>query len=50
MERIPSKGELNRVSKVKDARLGGRLPYDVVMMFKILIFQCLYNLSDEDME
>ena len=30
--------------------MGGRPPYDVVMMFKILILQGLYNLSDEDME
>ncbi len=28
----------------------GRPPYDVVLMFKILILQRLYNLSDEEME
>lgn len=28
----------------------GRKPYDVVMMFKILILQSLYNLADEKME
>ena len=42
--------DLNRVREVKDVKLGGRPPYDVVMMFKILILQGLYNLSDEDME
>lgn len=42
--------ELNRVREVKNVKLGGRPPYDVVMMFKILILQGLYNLSDEDME
>ena len=29
---------------------GGRPPYDYIMMFKILILQRLYNLSDEQME
>ena len=28
----------------------GRRPFDVVMMFKILILQSLYNLSDDEME
>ena len=28
----------------------GRKPFDVVMMFKILILQSLYNLSDDEME
>jgi len=42
--------DLNRTREVKDERLGGRPPYDVVMMFKILVLQGLYNLSDEDME
>ena len=26
---------------------GGRPPYDYVMMFKILVLQRIYNLSDE---
>lgn len=30
--------------------LGGRPPYDVILMFKILILQRLYNLSDDQME
>lgn len=28
----------------------GRRPFDVVMMFKIMILQALYNLSDDEME
>ncbi|MBR6710886.1 MAG: transposase [Selenomonadaceae bacterium] len=32
----------------KDA--GGRLPYDCVLMFKILILQRIYNLSDDQAE
>lgn len=31
-------------------RAGGRPAYDVVMMFKILVIQRLYNLSDDEME
>jgi hypothetical protein len=29
---------------------GGRPAYDVVLMFKILVLQALYNLSDEQTE
>src|ERR1019366_8734111 len=29
---------------------GGRPPYDVVLMFRILVLQALYNLSDEQTE
>ncbi len=29
---------------------GGRRPYDYVMMFKILVLQRYYNLSDEQVE
>src|SRR4030067_1200527 len=28
----------------------GRKPYDCVLMFKVLILQALYNLSDDQME
>ena len=28
----------------------GRKPYDVVLMFKILLLQHLYNVSDDDIE
>jgi len=37
---------LSKLSKGK----GGRRPYDYVMMFKILILQRYYNLSDEQVE
>lgn len=42
--------ELRSVREITDPKRGGRPSYDVVMMFKILILQGLYNLSDEDME
>lgn len=32
----------------KDGDQGGRLPYDTVLMFKVLVLQALYNLSDEE--
>lgn len=35
---------------VTDPKKGGRPPFDRVMMFKILILQTLYNLSDDQME
>ena len=41
---------LTRASRKEDSGKGGRPAYDVVMMFKILILQRLYNLSDEQME
>ncbi len=28
----------------------GRKPYDVILMFKLLVLQSLYNLSDEQVE
>ena len=34
----------------KSASLAGRKPYDEVLMFKVLILQSLYNLSDESTE
>ena len=34
----------------KDASCAGRKPYPPLLMFKILIFQSLYNLSDEGVE
>jgi IS5 family transposase len=37
---------LNRSSREK----GGRPPFDAVLMFKILVLQALYNLSDEQTE
>ena len=34
----------------KDRSRGGRPPLDAVMMFKILVLQALYGLSDEQAE
>jgi transposase, IS5 family len=43
---------LNRIFKydLKNKSHGGRPPYDLVLMLKILILQRLYNLSDDAME
>ncbi len=41
---------LNIVRKKKRKSSAGRKPYDVVLMFKILVLQNLYNLSDEQTE
>lgn len=37
-------------NKDKDPNKGGRPPYDYVLMFRILILQRYYNLSDDGME
>ncbi len=39
----------NIFKKIKKSNAGAK-PYDVVLMFKILILQSLYNLSDDGME
>ena len=39
----------NVFKKIKKSNAGAK-PYDVVLMFKILILQSLYNLSDDGME
>ena len=41
---------LNQGCRKEDTGKGGRPPYDVVMMFKILVLQRLYNLSDDQTE
>ncbi len=41
---------LIRVLRRSDRRQGGRPPYDPVLMFKILVLQALYNLSDDQTE
>jgi len=41
---------LARALKRSDGAKGGRPPYDPVMMFKILVLQALYNLSDDQAE
>jgi hypothetical protein len=46
MFRKPLAKALNR----PDRPQGGRPPYDAVMMFRILLFQALYGLSEEQAE
>lgn len=41
---------LNTVHKKVRKSNAGRKPYDVVLMFKVLVLQHLYNLSDEQIE
>lgn len=41
---------LNKALKYADRGKGGRPPFDPVMMFKILILQALYDLSDDKAE
>ncbi len=41
---------LNQVRNKKRKSKVGRKPFDVVLMFKILILQSLYNLSDDTTE
>jgi IS5 family transposase len=42
--------QLTKALKKKAKGPGGRPPYDYVMMFKILILQKIYNISDEQTE
>jgi len=42
--------ELSTIRKKERKNASGRKPYDVVLMFKILILQSLYNLSDAQVE
>ena len=50
-ELIPWEIFRNELLKVRaDYSRGGRPPYDEVFMFKCLILQTLYNLSDEALE
>jgi IS5 family transposase len=41
---------LDEALQRSDGAKGGRPPYDVVLMFKVLVLQALYNLSDEQTE
>lgn len=41
---------LNKVREKDRKSRAGRKPYDVVLMFKVLVLQHLYNLSDDEME
>jgi IS5 family transposase len=44
------RGELEAALKRSDRARGGRPPYDAVLMFKILVLQTLYTLSDDQTE
>ncbi len=44
------RNQLTSIFKKEAKGSGGRPPYDYVLMFKILILQKLYNLSDKQME
>ena len=41
---------LNKVREKEHAGPGGRPPFDVVLMFKILVLKSMYNLSDDQTE
>ena len=43
-------GKLERLAPVHSGDKGGRPAYDLVMMFKILLLQSLYQLCDEQTE
>lgn len=52
-EIVPWNSFRNELSKIHDKErksTAGRKPYSTILMFKILILQSLYNLSDEAME
>lgn len=42
--------ELTKVFKKQAKGAGGRPPYDYVMLFKVLVLQRIYNLSDDQTE
>jgi hypothetical protein len=44
------RGILTRTLQKEHQGPGGRLPFDYVMMFKILILQRMYNISDAQAE
>ena len=41
---------LNATFENEERGIGGRPPFDYIMMFKILVLQRYYNLSDEQMQ
>ena len=41
---------MERIRQGKDYSKGGRPPYDYVLMFKILVLQHFYNISDDQTE
>jgi IS5 family transposase len=44
------RGELDVALERSDRARGGRPPYDAVLMFKVLVLQTLYTLSDDQTE
>src|SRR5487761_2028701 len=46
----PFRYRLENALKRSDGSKGGRPPYDPVLMFKVLVLQALYNLSDDQAE
>ena len=42
--------KLTKVFKKQAKGAGGRPPYDYVMLFKVLVLQRIYNLSDDQTE
>ena len=44
------RGDLEAVLSRSDRSKGGRPPYDAVLMFKVLVLQTLYTLSDDQAE
>jgi len=44
------RGELDTALDRSDRARGGRPPYDAVLMFKVLVLQTLYALSDDQTE
>ena len=46
----PFRYRLEKALKRSDGAMGGRPSYDPALMFKILVLQALYNLSDEQAE
>lgn len=46
----PFRYRLEKALKRSDGSKGGRPPYDPVLMFKVLVLQALYNISDDQAE
>ena len=44
------RGDLEAALSRSDRAKGGRPPYDAVLMFKVLVLQTLYTLSDDQTE
>lgn len=50
MRSSPFRYRLEKALKRLDGSKGGRPPYDPVLIFKVLVLQALYNLSDDQAE